>query len=299
MLKIAALFILFLGQNALWGWTMVNPSGEINPAAVRMMEALGIAVEPTAKSINAAMQDRFLRESCQKTHEIRSFNFKDKWEKILPYLREMSFVGAIFPDCKEINTLIFCGSSIPSMRAQIEFIRQIPNLKFNKIVFLTAHRILEKFPDGLDPLFSMVRTEHDAAVKLIEEYFSKDISVYFSNNPEFVEMAEGNRRPSNRADTVEKWLNEQNPDSKACLLVSVNPFINYQYETVVGLLKKRGWFLGEKNLFKCGPCILESGVHLSPIVNKIFKLYLSNLELVVGATLDTIAHCLFTEISNF
>jgi hypothetical protein len=54
---------------------------------------------------------------------------------------------------------------------------------------------------------------------------------------------------------VEKWLLNQSQNPSTCLLVSVNPFINYQYEIVFGFLQREGWFERGSRLLKCDQCI--------------------------------------------
>lgn len=263
----------------LFGETLINNSRQLNPALAELANLLEIRWDFTIPSVNAYMQQNFLRRPTEERYSVSAGKFEALWSDALPIFDKLNLVSAIAPERKHYAYLIFNGQSIPMMRNQIKYIleQEKNGLTFDSIYFLCGDRPLIREIDGEDPLFSSVQTESEAAQKLMMEYFSDSLHTW---KIIAAPMNADGHRPNTR-DTVQTWLAVEAIVPGSILMVSNNPFISYQYETLYNALLAIEWFQRGGSLDACGDTVIWN--------------YANRFENRMAIMLDNLARLFYTE----
>lgn len=271
-------FFLPFGAG-LFGETLINDHRQLNPALGELAGLLDIRWDFTIDAVNDYMQQNFLRRPNEERYSLPAGKFESFWSDALPIFDRLNMISAIEPAQKHYAYLVFNGQSVPMMRNQIRYIleREKNGLAFDSIYFICGDRPLVREIDGEDPLFTSVKTESEAAEKLLAEYFPERRESW---KVVAAPMKGAGLRPNTR-DTVQAWLAHEAPMPASVLLVSNNPFIPYQYETFYNELLSSDWFQRGGTLDACGDTVIWN--------------YANRFENRMAIMLDNLARLFYTE----
>ncbi|MDR2030169.1 MAG: hypothetical protein LBP65_01740 [Puniceicoccales bacterium] len=279
--SLSAPAILLLGccvPSMLAGLSLLNSDGQPRDELLAVGRLLGLEWGTTASSINAHAQRHLLRPASLERHRMADSPYEGLWDDLQPLLAKLGMLQPVDPPPGHYDYLILLGQSIPMMRSQAEFIRRYLDsgvVSHGQLAFLCGRRPIDPTIDGPDPLTAIVADEAAAAQLLLAKYFSQNGQAMLVAVP----MHPNGSRPNTR-DTVRAWLAQQRPRPGSVLLVSTNPFIPYQLETVRGELAM-AWPAGTYAVAACG-----DGVHR-----------LANRSNRVAILLDCLARQLYTELT--
>jgi len=225
---------------------------------VSIFQMMGLSQdqEPTLENLNAYAQSHFLRppKSERLSPEAIAFyktllGLKSDEEKseILKLFNRIGDIEAIYPSEEPIDYILIMGSTVSSMRTRLMFLAQLfetgkIKAKSNvPIVFLTGDRdlfesetaevLLNPSPFPLNPEWRAPKTlptNENQLGELIWNQLALPQSLR-SHNPIFIKAPK--RQDQKRAstdDTVRAWLDEYSVSPGHCLIISENPFVNYQ-----------------------------------------------------------------------
>lgn len=259
-------------------YTLIDRQNHPSDDLMQLFQTLSIPMENDPAAINDYMQTHFLRKSTEERWEMSPSIYESHWEEILPIFQRLGMADPIPPSQSHYHYVILNGQNIPGMQKQIEYLLNLWNrgdLTFDHVVFLTGQRPLA-IVDGNDSLFSQAATESEAAQILSETYLTpKGISWEIIAAP--MHSASG-KRPTTE-DTIQAWL-ESSPRPDSVLMISINPFIPYQFETFHNNLARAGWFSRGGTLEGCGDSLLAH--------------YRGNNRLAI--LLDNLARIFYTEM---
>jgi hypothetical protein len=254
--------------------SLLDADGNPREELLQVGRVLGLGWGSTARSINAYAQAHLLRPPHRERHRMANSPYENRWDDLQPALEALGMLQAVDPPPGHHDHLLLMGQTIPMMRGQLEFIRRRREISFGRVTFLSGRRPIDPAIDGPDRLTSLAKDEGEAAQMLLDEYFPGD----GRTSTVAVPMHPDGRRPNTR-DTVRAWLAE-GPEPSSVLVVSTNPFIPYQLETVRGELA-RAWPEGSYRLAICG--------------DDVHRLYRRGNR--VAILLDCLARQLYTELT--
>ncbi|OHS93738.1 hypothetical protein TRFO_11505 [Tritrichomonas foetus] len=208
-------------------------------------------------------QSKFIRKNGTERNQMPPNPFEDRFNELAPILDEINMLNSI-PATGHYKYLCFNGQSTPMMRRQLEFIKRQENLTFDHIIFATGDRELSSMDDA-DDLYKLyekgeILYEADAAQLLVDEYYPNDDRIVIRG----VDKDPTLRRPNTRS-TVVTWM-DMKPEPGSILMVSNNPFIQYQYITWYNVLKENKWFENGGSLEMCGDCVKRSNVNKVAVI---------------------------------
>jgi hypothetical protein len=222
--------------------------------------------DPTVQDLNALAQDKFLRpKGSERLDEIAKEHYRalcahlstEQKDKIINLFRALGEIDPVYPIQKSPRYILIQGSTVPNMRERIMFLQelvtqgQIDLRPDAQIIFLAGERVLfstetphvltntEPFPmrQGWEPPPKLPGDEREAAKMVWDQL---DLTPRLrSKKPLFVEASK--KQGAQRAQTedcVRAWI--ENPLTKpgSCLIVSSNPYVNYQTRVTFMILKQ-------------------------------------------------------------
>jgi hypothetical protein len=262
--------------------------------------------DPTVQDLNTLAQDKFLRPQGSERidakaqahyHELCAHLSTAQKDDIINLFRAIGDIDTVYPENKNPDYILIQGSTVPNMRERIMFLAELVTqghinlLPDAEIIFLAGERTLfdtetphvlthtEPFQmrEGWQPPRNLPGDEREAA-KMVWEQLDLP-SQLRSKQPLFVEAhkKQGSKRAQTE-DCVRAWVENPRTRPGSCIVVSSNPFVNYQTRVTTMILKQL-----KHEGFK-----LE-GVGSPASVDKYPQ------DIAIGILMDNLARTLYTE----
>ncbi len=157
---------------------------------------------------------------------------------VLSYASKLGLLEARYPKNTHYNYAVVMGGATFRMEKRLNFLKELWNRghRFDHIVVLSGERPLdpkvEKIPEGCK---SECEATHAIWKTMDFPPEIRNLPITFVDTP-MIPIYMGKRRPG-AADTIAKWV-KMNPKPGTCLIISNQPYINYQEATVRLLLPK-------------------------------------------------------------
>jgi hypothetical protein len=197
------------------------------PPLLGLLELLDVPHDGTLESIVSSTQKRWLQP------EKERWEFEEIYpsltERALPFLEKLACVKAIHATEENYTYLLLLGAYAPRVEQRIEYMvsEWKRGVRFEKIVFLTGARFLEKererFPTHIQTEAEMIcyLWDHSDIPAVIRK-----LPVIIIDTPRQTLKNRKDRRP-NTADTIREWLSTK-PLPGKCLAISTQPMAGYQ-----------------------------------------------------------------------
>jgi hypothetical protein len=218
-------------------------------------------------------------------------------QKLIESFKKLGNINPIYPKKKTHDYIVIQGATVPTMRHRLMFlVKLIEDNKIQlsaktRIIFLVGERslyasetskvLLDPFPYEKDPTWQkpahLPKDERDAA-KFIWSQLKlppalRDLNPHFTDT----QKAPGSSRAQTR-DCIQTWLKTDHVKGNI-LMVSSNPYINYQEGVVKLAIKKAG---------------LENEIQVDSVGPEM-RIENENIDIVLGVALDTLARTIFIE----
>lgn len=273
------------------------------------------ASDISLSDLNAIAQVVFLRPPQAERKDISPYNkiyFPYTNRRVFALFRAIGDVGPVNPKKKSYRYILLNGSTVKNMRERLKTLvdlikaRKLLIESGTEIVFLTGERdlfseenleqLMNPSPLKLDPSWkkpsSLPSTEDQAAEWVWQQSLlpcslraTKIIFVRAKKKSEMDPTTQKVtvKRPTT-LDTVQTWIQEEQPEPGACLSISSQPYVYYQEATITGAFQKAG-------LLAKGFSIEGAGLGQSQQSLKHFK---DNIAVI----LDNFARTIYTETVN-
>lgn len=250
--KKIALSSLFIGCILFFGSTMLHPKyieivdahGKPSQELLWLLAFTDVEHDNSLASIVQATQAAWIRKPGTERWDI---NEQDRGNKELIHrqLMKMNLIDTVTPSKKKYDYALWMGSAYPCMQTRFTHLVQLweKGVRFDEIVLLSGARPLT---DGEQ--HALVRyynlgdevpvTEADA-MKLVYKHSAmpenmKKVPLVVIDVPMQVAKNGALTRPTT-GDTVNAWMKLQ-PQAGSCLVVSNQPYVNYQDSVAKTLL---------------------------------------------------------------
>ncbi|MDR0428681.1 MAG: hypothetical protein LBG86_01445 [Puniceicoccales bacterium] len=242
----AGILFLNFSQIPCHGYGLVDQNGCPGLPLRRLMVAIGGDENWNLATINSHLEKNFFQCSRRNGEQLCNLMEELQWEDLEPIFHEMGMIDAIRPLASHYHYLIIFGESIPLMRMQLQFIRELQNANqvyFDRVIFLENWQESSDTTNGIE---KKMKGEHDAAKNLLKEYFPRGTVPWkiISKNPRRQDGA------------IHQWLKSR-PKAASALMVGSNPYIFSQLEPLRGALKQCGWFQRKGSLDFCGNGMID------------------------------------------
>ncbi|AIK96321.1 hypothetical protein [Candidatus Odyssella acanthamoebae] len=256
--------------------------------------------------LNTFAHKTFLRPHGSERYEDRAIQHYKKLcamlslgqkQKLIESFRKLGGIDPLYPKKKDPDYIVIQGATVPAMRERLMFlVKLIEDKKIKlsvntKIIFLVGERALfqSETPDVLlnpspyekDPNWQRpdhLPTDEREAAKFI--WFQLKLPAALRDlQPHFTDAQKnpGNSRAQTQ-DCIQMWLKTDHVKGNL-LMVSSNPYINYQESVVKLAIKKAG---------------LENNIQIDS-VGPGMTIENTDIDIVLGIALDTLARTIFTE----
>jgi len=239
---------------------VLDKQGRPTETLQKLLDLFGIEHDGTLESVVAETQKVWLRPAGKERWEVALLHEGNR-EQILPLLKKIGSVDAIFPSQKNYQYGVVLGALVSRVRSRFAFLLDLwkKGIRFDEVVFLGGERPLhatlesadllldpnnkelpfsegwrlkEKLPETETEMMKMVFDQAE-----LPEGFAENVNVTFVD-AQMQQRADGTLRRPTTNDTVEKWL-EQNPEPGSCLFVSNQPYTGRQDSVARTYLPKR------------------------------------------------------------
>ncbi|MBS0615482.1 MAG: hypothetical protein JSR58_02900 [Verrucomicrobia bacterium] len=210
----------------------------VTPTLLEFLKEMKIQHDGTLPSmVDATLAAGWMRPLQVERWQIPDLNVEQRGV-VLSYAAKMGLFEPRYPEQKHYDYAIVMGGATFRMERRMKFLKEIwdKGTRFDRIVVLSGERPLdpavEKIPDGC-------KTETEAAHAMwkTRDFPAelKGLPVTFIDTP-MIAVFGGKRRPGT-ADTITKWI-KTHPKPGSCLIITNQPYINYQAATIRLLLPK-------------------------------------------------------------
>ncbi len=192
------------------------------------------------KQLVEITQKGWLRTAGKERWDAESIH-QDKVEKLQPLFKKMGLVEACSPACQSYDHILFMGATVFRMDLRMLSLAKLLNhgLQYTDIVFLSGARALQENEKQflVEKKWSVIpTTEAGVYPEMFIDHGIALNNIVFIDAPETVKPDGTKYRPTT-ADTVIKWL-MTNPTPGKCLVISSQPFCQYQKVVTETLLPK-------------------------------------------------------------
>ena len=167
------------------------------------------------------------------TDEMRS-----QHQEFIDLFGTLGILAAKNPKLKHYDHVLLMGALETRVRTRLEFFLN-KNITTNHFIVLGGKRTLIKETEATAHRLGENPTEFEMMKAVIEEHTSKNPQTTFAKtNKVWVDTpmqktGDGKKRRPNTADTVRYWQQQYQPKSGTILVVSNQPFVDYQHTMVV------------------------------------------------------------------
>jgi hypothetical protein len=260
-----------LVSSSLLRYDLIEEGGQANEHLLNFLDLFGIKHQGTVKSINAAMQEHFIRKpGLERWHLEDTEQDKELRTPALELLRNMHLVEAIPYLSVNVDYFLLFGAKLPRMEQRFkDFLAQYnPGiLQCKNIVLLGGVRklmedevavIQKELADEYDNFLkrlgkqSTELTEADAlrfiwqtkAIGNLKAQFQEGKNLFFVNSTDITQGT--NQRPTTGS-TIETWLTEFKPAPGSCHANVEKPYGVRMEKNLRLILEKHSQALGSAN----------------------------------------------------
>lgn len=226
---------------------LFDAQGQPTEPLLRLLERLGVQHDGTLKGIRDSTQAAWYQAG-----KLRA-EIKDQMEvgqlrnDCLGPLAALGFLREAEAPETSYSYALVLGATVVAVRKRLAFLRDEweRGVRFREIVLLGSERALLPDKEGMDVLYNPQNAElpfPEDRAKTAETPPRNEIEMMVAvyKQPDFPWTSRGITATAihatgkaNTSDTVQVWLQEEQPEPGACLAVSSQPFVSFQ-QVVIG-----------------------------------------------------------------
>lgn len=204
----------------------------LSPSLIELLSLMEIHHDGTLKSIVETTQKAWIQTGKERWQFEEKE--KEKWNAAFPLLKKIGCVDKVEASQKRYDYCLVLGGLSQRMQKRFDLLIEEweKGVRFDRLIFLTGERNLDP---QVEDLAVLLQTEAQA----MEYLFQKaNVSEDLRQIPlQIISASAGGKRRATTADTVAEWL-KTNPSPGLCLVLSNQPFVDYQNAVLKTFLPK-------------------------------------------------------------
>ncbi|MBY0353908.1 hypothetical protein K2W90_06105 [Candidatus Babeliales bacterium] len=231
---------------------VVDKAGNLNKDLLDLLEFMNVKHDGSLVDVVAKTQAQWLRQVGKERWEMSEL-LVARQNEFLSILERLGFIAEQQPTKKSYDYALLLGATLSRVRLRLGHLVKLWNqgIRFDKLVFLSGQRALEKDFEGEDALLSL--TNIDLPIRKDWQFFGslpktememmrfvydqaeipelmRAVSVTFVDSP-MRQRVDGTWVRPTTLDTINDWL-VMSPQHGSCLVLSNQPYVLYQHSVV-------------------------------------------------------------------
>lgn len=228
--------------------SIISPEGIVNEDVLRILEILELNNSRDPSEVNRIMQENLLRKT-ERSEVIKKSYSEEKNMQLFQCFDNLRMRETVLPKNRNYDDIIIHGSTVVAMIKRMTFFLEkcAPFIIYKRIILLSGDRALS-VDEKNNEIICKISEKKNIKIST-EAEAAKEIWCYLTNEKQpLQEMilisapatidSNGNKKRPTTYDTIVEWLRIK-PDSKTCLAISSNPYIDYQHAVVKNTLDEK------------------------------------------------------------